>query len=202
MSFKVWLKANAADKALASLRQELIAQFERGASVLDIGCGTGDLLFRAADRIAQGFGIDLDQAMVDYATDKSDECGFSHLRFACVNALELTSGNYDVATSTLCLHEMAQTDALNVLKQMATLADRILIADYAEPTTRFGKFSIEFDEMISGHYSRFRHYRRAGRIPAYATACDLIIRASTPSSIDGIVIWELQGRATPQETTA
>lgn len=202
MNFKVWLKANAADKALAPLRNELVALFAPGASVLDIGCGTGDLLFRAADKIRQGHGVDLDQNMIDYASSKSRKSQTTHLRFNCLNALELTADRYDISTSTLCLHEMKRADAISVLERMAMLSDRILIADYADPATLFGKCSIEVDEMISGHYGRFRSYRRTGRIPAYAAACDLAIHSSTPSSIDGIVIWQLQGHARLQAATA
>ena len=193
MSFRVWLKANAADKVLSPLRQELVTLFHTDSSVLDIGCGTGDLLFRAANKISTGHGIDLDQQMIQYANSKANEYPKKNLRFDCLNALELPQDTYDVVTSTLCLHEMDDDDACAILRQTSKMTRRLLIADYAEPRSLANRIATEFDEMISGHYSQFRRYRQAGRIPAYARACDLAISQTRQSSIDGIVIWELQG---------
>ena len=38
-----------------------------GSTVLDLGCGTGDLLRRLAPKIAQGVGIDVSQPLIAYA---------------------------------------------------------------------------------------------------------------------------------------
>lgn len=195
MSFRVWLKANAADKVLAPLREELVALFDAGASVLDIGCGTGDLLFRASNKIGKGHGIDLDRQMIQYANNKLAECSAINLRFDCLNALELAQDSYDVVTSTLCLHEMDGGEACDILRQVSTMSGRLLIADYAEAHSLAGRIATEFDEMISGHYSKFRRYRQSGRIPAYARTCNLEVSQAIHSSIDGIVIWELQGKS-------
>lgn len=195
MSFKVWLKVNAADKALTPVREELVALLDAGSSVLDIGCGTGDLLFRAASKIGKGHGVDLDRQMIQYAGNKARENSISNLRFDTVNAMELQPGDYDVATSTLCLHELDEKDACEILEYMAKTSSRVLIADYSQPETFLAHIGIEFDEIVSGHYSKFRHYRKAGRIPAYAYACNLVITRTIKSSIDGIVIWEINGKS-------
>lgn len=193
MGFKVWLKTNAADKVLAPLRTELVEQFEPNNSVLDIGCGTGDLLFKAASKISNGVGVDLDPDMIKFAKEKALQNSLSNLRFECLDACNLETKNYDIATATLCLHEMPEVLACKVLSSMAQSCRRVIIADYSRPESRLAGIGIELDEMISGHYSRFRKYKRAGTISEYARKCRLQITQTTISQVDGILIWEIAG---------
>jgi len=184
--------ANAADKALSPLREELVELMEANSAVLDVGCGTGDLLFKAAAKIDRGLGVDLDRDMVEYAERECQERQISNLTFENKDVLSLSLRRFDVATSTLCLHEMDVTKACEVLACMAQNSDRVLVADYTDPQSFLAKVSIEFDEMISGHYQRFRRYRQAGCIPEYVRRCGLKIDKAVPSSIDGIAIWDVR----------
>lgn len=195
MNVNVWIKTNLADKALAPLRKELVALIEENTTVLDVGCGTGDLLFNASASIRSGFGIDLDEHMIQFAQEKAQQQRLSNLTFQSINALELTSAYFDVATSTLCLHEMPMKDACAVLERMGAISKRILIADYTKPKSVLAKLSIELDECISGHYAKFRAYRKQGGMPEYAGKCGLTLLREIPSSMDGISIWELKGKA-------
>lgn len=192
MNFRVWLKVNAADKALAPLRNNIITLFGEGDTVIDIGCGSGDLLFKSASKIRSGYGVDLDRAMIEYALKKKQLEFISNLQFECLDAAELKAKEYDVATCTLCLHELTEDRACRVLQTMSEVSSRIIIADYWRPISMLAKIGIEFDEMISGHYCRFRQYRKVGGIPEYAQKCGLDVIQSMDSGIDGITIWDLQ----------
>lgn len=192
MPIKVWIKANFADKALAPLRKELMLYFKQQDTVLDIGCGTGDLLIQASAKIKQGVGIDLDQPMIDFANKQCQTSQISNLHFKCVDALSFQHTPFDIATSTLCLHELPCELACKLLSKMAALSNRVIIADYAQANGFLSKIAIELDEMISGHYSRFRAYRKFGGIDEYAKQCGLEVISVVPSSIDGINIWELK----------
>jgi len=191
MNLKVWLKAKGADRVLAPLRRELIELMEKDASVLEIGCGTGDLIFQSSEIISRGLGVDLDNNMIEYAEGKKRERGLHHISFKCIDASELKTGIYDISTSTLCLHEMGKNKACELLKMMVENSNKALIADYTEPKTLSGKFGIEFDEMLSGHYGNFKKYRKNGGIPFYAGQIGAKIHKVLPSSIDGISIWIL-----------
>lgn len=192
MNFKVWLKVNAADKALAPLRNNLISLFSEGDSVIDIGCGSGDLLFKSARNIRSGYGVDLDEAMIEYALKRLQLESISNLQFECLDAAKLKAKEYDIATCTLCLHELTEDRACSVLQTMKEVSTRILVADYFRPKSIGAKIGIEFDEMISGHYFRFRAYRKAGQIPEYARRCGLDVMQAIESDIDGITIWDLK----------
>ncbi|MCG7914170.1 MAG: class I SAM-dependent methyltransferase, partial [Candidatus Thiodiazotropha weberae] len=108
MKLKVWIKSRAADWVLAPLRKELLALMDHGSSVIEIGCGTGDLIFQSASKIQSGYGVDLDRDMINYAEGKRREKQLNHITFECINALNLSDIKCDIATSTLCLHELCE----------------------------------------------------------------------------------------------
>ena len=70
----------------------------------------------------------------------------------------------------------------------------VLIADYTKPKTFSGKFAIEIDEILSGHYKNFRKYRKAGEISSYALKVGATINEVLTSAIDGISIWVINGK--------
>lgn len=165
-----------------------------GSSLLEVGCGTGDLLFQAAPLISSGHGVDLDRGMIEFAQSRSKELNLGHLSFECIDALQMAPRQFDISTSTLCLHELPARKACELLNVMIDLAGVALIADYTGAKTTLGKLGIEFDEMISGHYCNFRQYRKCGKIPAYAEIIGATIQSEVTSTIDGISIWRISRR--------
>lgn len=163
--------------------------------LLDAGCGTGDLLFKASTKIRYGLGVDLDPGMIHFANIRKRKLQADKLEFMAENINTLTPLSdypFDIATSTLCLHEMKESDAVSTLKTLAVLSSQIIIADFSDPESGWSKLSIEFDEMISGHYLQFRAYREKGGLPYLAKQSGLSIRYSKQTAIDGISIWILR----------
>lgn len=190
------MKSVTADKALAALREEIIEFIPKNSNLLDVGSATGDLLFKASHKIGFGIGVDLDLAMIEFARGKKRELKSENIEFfhADINRFEkLSEYKIDIATATLCLHEMQEEDVLETLKTMAAISSKIVIADYEKAQTLSSKFFMEFDEVISSHYVRFREYRNRGYFPYLAKRAGLQIVNEQKSTIDGIVIWELNG---------
>ena len=199
MNFKAWFKSKTADKVLSPVRDRVIDLIENGSNVLEIGCGTGDLLFRVSRKIGYGMGVDLDRKMIDFAKNKIKKENVNNLEFIESDIKSLNKSflsKFNISTSTLCLHEMNEEDAISSLSLLGKYTQKIIIADYAVPNTFWGKVSIEIDEIISGHYGRFRSYRSKGRIPYLAKMAGLGIRSEVSTSIDGILIWILDGKNT------
>ncbi|MCG8014900.1 MAG: class I SAM-dependent methyltransferase [Candidatus Thiodiazotropha sp. 'RUGA'] len=194
MKLKVRIKSQVTDRVLTPLRNELMQLIDENSTLLEIGCGTGDLIFKSQEKIRKALGVDLDQDMIAYAESKRTEQALDHISFTCANALELPKSRFDVATSTLCLHEMREQDACELLKMMVENSKRVLIADYTIPKTFAGKLSTEVDEMFSGHYLNFRRYRNAGEITSYALKIGAKTRKVISSSLDGISIWIIEGK--------
>lgn len=189
MNFKAWFKSHTADRVLAPLRKALLDLIQPNASLLEVGCGTGDLLFQAAGKINSGLGIDIDPKMIRYAESKRQNQNLNHLRFERVDALSMAPGRFNVGTSTLCLHELPQPKACALLKMLLKHSDMVLVADYTQAKSMLGRWSIGFDELLSGHYRNYRNYRKNGEIPAYAREVGAIVQKEIPSTIDGISIW-------------
>ncbi|MEW8507282.1 MAG: methyltransferase domain-containing protein [Candidatus Thiodiazotropha sp.] len=189
MNFKAWFKNNTADRVLLPLRKELVELIEHNCTLLDVGCGTGDLLFQAASKISNGHGVDIDQGMIKYAEEKRQKHNLNNLSFECVDALAMSPRKFEVSTSTLCLHEMPEQQACAMLKMMVYNSGMVLVADFTRAKSTLGGLSIEFDEFLSGHYRNYRQYRRSGEIPSYAEIVGARVHKEITSVVEGISIW-------------
>ncbi|MCG7930732.1 MAG: class I SAM-dependent methyltransferase [Candidatus Thiodiazotropha lotti] len=194
MKLKVWIKSRAADRVLAPLRKELLELIDHGSSIIEIGCGTGDLIFQSASKIRSGYGVDLDRDMINYAEGKRREKELDHITFECINALNLSNLKYDIATSTLCLHELCEKDACKLLRMMVDVSKKVLIADYTKANSFSGKLGIGIDELFSGHYGNYKRYRRNGEIPSYVSKIGAKIISVQASTVDGITIWVISDK--------
>ena len=197
MNFKVWLKRKAADRVLLPLRKELIDLIDHDSSILEVGCGTGDLLFQSASKVSFGYGVDMDQGMIQYAESKRQNNNLNHLAFECIDALQMSPQYFDISTSTLCLHELPEQEACALLRMMVDNSKMVLVADYTGAKSTLGKLSIEFDELLSGHYRNYKHYRRSGEIPSYTEKIGATVQQEIASVIEGISIWLVQKYALP-----
>lgn len=197
MSIKAWFKSKTADKVLSPVRENINDLISQGNNVLDVGCGTGDLLFRLSNKIGYGLGADLDQSMIDFANTKKDRDKITNLRFINDDLTTehiLSERKFEVSTSTLCLHSMNDSEAVRILTLMAKFSKKIIIADYSVSRTRWGKLSIEMDEVISGHYGKFKKYQKNGGVSYLAKLSGVEIASEIMSPIDGIAIWVLRSK--------
>lgn len=197
MNIKAGFKSNTADRVLAPVRKKILEFIEPDMKVLEVGCGTGSLLFGAAGKINQGVGIDIDKSMIDFANARKAREQVTNLIFLNddLTAVEaMLQGGFDIATSTLCLHEMDEKTAVIALSLMARYSAKIIIADYTIPKTIGKKISIEVDEFLSGHYARFKAYRKNGAIWHLAKSANIEIEKVLGTPFDGIDIWVLTGK--------
>ncbi|BCD95923.1 hypothetical protein MARGE09_P0122 [Marinagarivorans cellulosilyticus] len=166
----------------------------QGISLLEVGCGTGSFMLRCSPQIAHGLGVDLNASMVDYANKQRTAHNIKNVHFECVNALHMAPSSFDIASSTLCLHELAEKDACQLLSAMLKTSKQVIIADYGYCKSLAGRCAIELDEMLSGHYRNFKLYQKKGAIPAYVKQIGARIEREYASDIEGIYIWVIQGK--------
>jgi len=92
-------------------------------SVLEIGCGTGSLALRLADRAACYDGVDVSDVMLGHARSKADAAGADHLNFHCMpfqrDTVPFAPETFDVVCAFSILHLVDdRTDTLAHLYEL------------------------------------------------------------------------------------
>lgn len=126
-----------------------------GASILDVCCGTGDLTFELAGRVAPGghvVGSDFSEPMLDLAREKAKRRDVDSVRFEWADALSLPydDGRFDAVTVGFGLRNFADWD--KGLREMARVLKpdgKLMILEFTKPTRPpFSTFySLWFDRL-------------------------------------------------------
>ena len=105
-----WLRARAERSAFARLLDEAIAP---DATVLDVGCGTGQLCLFLATGGRLVVGADLTRASLELAADAARRFGVARVRFVetDLRAPGLRGGAFDVVTCSGVLHHTPDPEA-------------------------------------------------------------------------------------------
>jgi ubiquinone/menaquinone biosynthesis C-methylase UbiE len=125
---------------LDQVYDRLASRIAPGQQVLDIGCGTGALTMRAAQRGAKVKGIDINAQMLEIAGERVKRAGLAgSVELAEMGVAELDSEEtqrYDAMMSGLCLSELSGDELRYTLKQAARIlrpGGLLLIADEIKP---------------------------------------------------------------------
>ena len=118
----------------------LAGHIERGQQVLDLGCGTGALTLRAAQRGAKVRGIDINARMLEIALTRVQKAKLTEV----VDLVEMgvaeldgeEAQRYDAVMSGLCLSELSENEVTYTLKEVVRIlrpGGLLLIADEIRP---------------------------------------------------------------------
>ncbi|HET6822248.1 MAG TPA: methyltransferase domain-containing protein [Anaerolineales bacterium] len=114
-----------------------------GDSVLDVGCGTGEVTLLAKTRAKAGsvYGIDPAPEMIAVARKKAARKGLEiDFRMGVIEALPLPNSSMDVVTSSLMMHHLPENLKVRGLAEIYRVlkpSGRLLIADFLRPTGSF-----------------------------------------------------------------
>jgi ubiquinone/menaquinone biosynthesis C-methylase UbiE len=113
-------------------------------SVLDAGCGTGELCRRLADRGARMSGIDLCPGLLARARSLAPDAALAR---ADAHALPFSAARFDLATSVLVLHYLEDPGrALAELARVVRPGGRLVVCDRicsADPVLRAAQLGVE-----------------------------------------------------------
>jgi demethylmenaquinone methyltransferase / 2-methoxy-6-polyprenyl-1,4-benzoquinol methylase len=132
-----------------------IAGPDPGSSVLDVCCGTGDLTFELAQRVAPGghvVGCDFSEPMLDLARDKAAARSASSVRFEWADALDLPydADRFDVATVGFGVRNFADRErGLRELNRVLRPGGKLVVLEFTKPRRPpFSTFySLWFDRL-------------------------------------------------------
>ena len=175
------------DRLLGRLHQLVADTVEPTGRVLDVGCGTGDMVWRLAPKAEEVVGIELSPAMVDFGNERLAESPLPGVSFVLGDVTEafadLPEDHFDLATMVLVLHEMPSEAHLPVLSEVARVARQVLSVDFRAPMPWNGAgIRNRFFEIAAGieHYRAFRAFQRVGGIPGVAREAGLVYELLRP----------------------
>ncbi len=175
------------DRLLGRLHQLVADAVEPAGRVLDVGCGTGDMVWRLAPKAEEVVGIELSPAMVDFANDRLAERSLSQVSFVLGDVTrafaDRPDDHFDLATMVLVLHEMPTEVQVPVLNEVARVARQVLCVDFRAPMPwNAAGIRNRFLEIAAGleHYRAFRAFQRVGGVPGAAREAGLVYELIRP----------------------
>lgn len=155
----------------------------RGASVLDVGCGTGVHLEMYRKFGCRLYGIDTSSSMLEVARERlGDDADLRN-----VNATEMPhpADLFDLVLCMLALHEMddrVRSAVLQEMKRVVKYEGRILLIDFHAGRARplrgwLYRAIILLSELAAGrkHFRNYRNFVSIGGLPSLIASAQLTI---------------------------
>lgn len=160
--------ATGVDPGLKGERELIISLISDNSQVVDLCCGTGELVFSLANKCKRVFGVDHSSKMIDYANKEKLIRGHVNVNFSHADAMKLSEfqdNEFDQSILSLTLHEMPPSIRVSVLKEAKRISKQIIILDYKIPAPMNRKSLIAlYFEFVAGydHLKHYLHYRDNG----------------------------------------
>ena len=155
------------DKMIAPNQDRIFREIKKviqpNSTIIDVGCGTGRFSFSVAHNVKSVVGIDLSSKNIETANQTLQKNPNSKISFFHTNLVNLKSQNhhFDYAVMTYVIHEVNPEQRIALLKEMAQIADKIIIGDYLVPVNK-GFWSVLniIVEYLAGkeHYTNFKDF--------------------------------------------
>ncbi len=165
------------DKAFAAVKSLV----ENNSTVLDVGTGTGRLLFQLSAKCRVVDGVDLSIRNIEKAKEKLLNNPAGNISVFHSSIEKYLSGlkiKYDYAVLSYVIHEIDESKRRDILIKLSSAAEKIILVDYLYPRPSniwsFLNESVEFAAGY-GHYSNFKNYISNGGIPGLAERSGLTI---------------------------
>jgi SAM-dependent methyltransferase len=155
------------DKIIAPNQDRLFREIKNvikpNSTIIDVGCGTGRFSFSVADKVEKIVGIDLSKKNIDKANHTLSKKSNNKISFLHTTLSNLISQkhHFDYAVMTYVIHEVNPEERINLLKEMAQIADKIIIGDYLVPVNKgFWSAVNVIVEFLAGkgHYMNFKDF--------------------------------------------
>lgn len=176
------------DGKLEEARQAIIDLVPEGSSVLDIGCGTGELCHELCQqKHCKVIGLDLSLKMIRFA-DEHNSC--QDVKFVHGDATDLSifeDRSFDFAVMLIFIHEHDAKTQKEALSEALRVANKLIICDSVAPLPKNkAGFLIWLAETLLGH----EHLLHFKRFLAQGGIRDLLSATGLPVKIDHTrVFW-------------
>jgi len=169
--YEGWLYHLLIDPTLLRVRRLIRGQVKPETTLIDFGCGTGELIFFLGDWCSELVGVEASKRMWSYGSRRARDQGPNKVRLIYGDGARLenfSTGSFDYATACMVLHEMHGSQRLPVLREMQRLARTLILVDFrAPPPPNLEARICRLVERLGGrrHYHNFTDFMRAGGLP-------------------------------------
>lgn len=192
-----WIYRKILDPSLGGIRKRVSRLITENATVLDVGCGTGDQLFFLSQQIKSGLGVELSATMIKTCEEQALARGIKNCDFLLADASNLSSledKSFDYAITSLVIHEMPESIRIPVLTEMMRLAKQLIIVDWIYPQpSLLKKMSTHLVERLAGreHYAGFKSFIKQGGMPALISTLGLETLETQITGKGNMQLWVL-----------
>ena len=158
------IKANTVDKYLRSIRYQIVELVEPNKTLLELGCGNGDLLFKLSGKLKFGIGIDNSEGLIEYAKDQMKQQQITNLEFRMADLLkhEFSDSKTDYSVVSLLLHILPWDKSIHLVERLVAISNTTIICGFTAPENIKQEMLLWFDQRFTGHYSNFKDYKKNG----------------------------------------
>lgn len=136
------------DRAIREMTVDM-ARIQSGDSILEVGCGTGEVTLAARARAGSSgrvCGIDPAPEMIDVARSKAMRAGVAiDFRVGVIEALAYPDASFDVVLSSLMMHHLppdVKRQGLAEVRRVLKPGGHLFVLDFQRPKTFFGRLSV------------------------------------------------------------
>jgi len=186
----------------------LTSYIKKEQMVLDLGCGTGALTLRAAQKGAKVKAIDVNPRMLEIAEKRAAKAHLTeNIEFYEMGVAELgneESENYDVVMSGLCFSELTDdelTFALKEVRRILKSGGLLLVADEVKPYNllkRIASFLVRFPLAIITYLITQTTTKAVKNLPAKIKKAGLLIDSVKSNKLENFI--ELVSRKPKRDT--
>lgn len=168
---------NLIDPLNKPIRDKIVGLIPQGASILDVGCGTGVLCYELRrEKQCKVVGADLSLRMIEFAKKNSPFEDIQFVHRDATNLVNLQDDSFDYVVASLIIHEMHAEAQQQMVKETWRVGRKNLYVDSNAPLpwNIFGMLK-RFFEVAFGfeHYPQFTAYLSSGGLMGILEAANL-----------------------------
>ncbi|MDR0723255.1 MAG: class I SAM-dependent methyltransferase [Treponema sp.] len=104
-------------------------------TILDVGCGTGELTKKLVSYSKEIIGIDISENMIHEAKKRNNDEKITYLKVSVEKYFEEADKTFDIIISIAALHHMDEEKILQMMKNKLTRNGKIVILDLVKSET-------------------------------------------------------------------
>jgi SAM-dependent methyltransferase len=158
------------DPLMAVSHTQIIDRIPQGASVLDIGCGTGKLCFKLHQKKGcHIMGVDLSLRMLAFAKAHNHFTDVCFLHQDATKMVDLADNSYDLAIICYIIHELHRPNQIKLLQEAWRVSRSSILVESSSPlpwnVVGLIKRVIEYGFGWE-HYPQFHNFLDGGGLPS------------------------------------